>query len=57
MEKNKNNFSYMNKEYEKKKNNPNYICVDCFFYTFYMKIEDYEKYKIKTNNKYNFLKN
>ena len=51
-----NNQFFINKEIEKKKNDPNYICIDCFFYTFYMKIEDYEKYKIIPNPKYNFLR-
>ena len=43
----------LNKEIYKKQNDPNYIFINCFFYTFYMKIEDYEKYKIIPNK---FLK-
>ncbi len=50
------NQFYLTKENEKKKNDPKYICIDCFFYTFYMKIEDYEKYKIIPKDKYKHLR-
>jgi hypothetical protein len=50
------NQNYLTKENEKKKNDPKYILIDCFFYTFYMKIEDYEKYKIIPKDKYKHLR-
>ena len=46
-----NNQVYLSKEIEKRKNDPTYICINCFFYTFYIKIEDFEKYKITPREK------
>ncbi len=45
-----------NKKMDKRHYDPDYIYIDCFFYSFYIKKEDLKKYTYKNKDLIEYLK-